>query len=167
MTLAEISRKLDVNEKALETLLRRVRERTDGSDDMATLQAAVVVQSRPGRNKRAEPGSDLALAVREAVRKNPQKKFVDAANDEIRRLQDLGELDADVKPLGNQTVYHILQDPKHCKADPRGQKRIVLKRQHNEKTDKKGGEDLDNSGIEQLPLPDNDFTILENVQQST
>lgn len=130
MSDAEIGRKLDVNPKALNFMIKRAKDRCGGSEDLATLQAAVVVQPRCGRKRRAEPGSQLSLAVREAIRKSPEKKFVEAANDEIRRLKELGELDPDEKPLGDAQVYHILQDPEHCKMDPRGKKRILLKREY-------------------------------------
>lgn len=140
-------------------MIRRTKKRCGGSEDLAALQAAVVVQPRSGRKKRAEPGSELSLAVRKGARRDPDKQYLQAANDEILRLQESGELDSSIKPLGNPPVYHILQDPEHCKLDPRGQKRVVRKRVLQQKKTNK--QPATSDGMD--PHPPEDATIRQSV----
>jgi hypothetical protein len=40
----------------------------------------------------------------------------------LRERQILGEIDSNVRPLGSQQVYNILQDPEQCAADPDDQR---------------------------------------------
>lgn len=41
----------------------------------------------------------------------------DAANRHLRERQVLGEIDHNIRPLGAQQVYNVLQDPEQCAAD--------------------------------------------------
>lgn len=65
----------------------------------------------------------LSLSTaRKGVQEHPYHAMDDAANSYLRERQILGEIDSNVRPLGSQQVYNILQDPEQCAADPDDQR---------------------------------------------
>ena len=109
MPQVEIARRLDLTTSTVHNLVQAARARSSTSD-LADLQAAVSVQPRSGRPKRAAPGDEVSLTVRRGVREHPYHAMDVAANRHLRERQALGEIDQNVRPLGVQQVYYILQD---------------------------------------------------------
>ena len=121
MPQTEIARRLDLTRLTVNTLIQAARARSP-TLELADLQAAVAIQPRSGRPKRAIPGDEVSLTVRKGVREHPYHAMDDAANSYLRERQILGEIDSNVRPLGSQQVYNILQDPEQCAADPDDQR---------------------------------------------
>jgi hypothetical protein len=130
LSYGQISTKLNIDRKAIASLVQRTtaRSRSLNLDD---LQEAVAVQARSGRNKRAEPGDPLSQAVRDGVQRYDHYAPDRAANHHIYRRQVLGELDPNIRPLGNQQVYNILHQKEHCEQDPHQQQELSRKREFN------------------------------------
>jgi hypothetical protein len=116
MPQTEIARRLDLKRSTVNSLLQAARTRSS-TLNLADLQAAVDVQPRSGRPKRAAPGDEVSLTVRRGVQERPFHAIDNAANRHLRERQILGEIDRNIQPLGTQQVYNILQDPTHCTAD--------------------------------------------------
>jgi hypothetical protein len=66
----EIVRRLDLKRSTVNSLLQAARTRSSTSN-LADLQAAVDVQPRSGRPKRAAPGDEVSLTVRRGVQERP------------------------------------------------------------------------------------------------
>jgi hypothetical protein len=130
ISYSQISTKLNIDRKAIASLVQRTtaRSRSLNIDD---LQEAVVVQARTGRNKRAEPGGPLSQAVRKGVQTYDHHAPDRAANHYIHQRQVLGEIDRDIRPLGTQQVHNILHQQKHYEQDPYQQRELSRKRQFN------------------------------------
>jgi IS30 family transposase len=107
LSYSQISTKLNIDRKAIASLVQRTtaRSRSLSTDD---LQEAVVVQARTGRNKRVEPGGPLSQAVRKGVQTYDHHAPDRAANHYIHQRQVLGEIDRNTRPLGTQQVHNIL-----------------------------------------------------------
>lgn len=121
MPQTEIARRLDLTKPTVNTLIQAPRARSP-TLELVDLQAAVAVQPRSGRPKRAPPGDEVSLTVRRGVREHPYHAMDDAANRYLRERQVLGEIDRNVRPLGSQQVYNILQNSEQCAADPDDQR---------------------------------------------
>lgn len=121
MPQVEIARRLNLTRSTVHNLVRAARARSPTSD-LADLQAAVSVQPRSGRPRRADPGDEVSLTVRRGVREHPYQAMDNAANRYLRERQVLGEIDQNIRPLGVQQVYNILQDSEQCAADPEDQR---------------------------------------------
>lgn len=105
----------------MNTLFQAARARS-ATLELADLQAAVAVQPRSGRPKSVTPGDEVSLTVRRGVREHPYHAMDDVANSYLRERQIFGEIDHNVRPLGTQQVYNILQNSEQCAADPADQK---------------------------------------------
>ena len=127
MPQTEIARRLDLKRSTVNSLVQAARTRSSTSD-LADLQAAVDVQPRSGRPRRAAPGDEVSLTVRRGVQERPFHAMDDAANHYLRERQILGEIDRNIQPLGTQQVYNILQDPAQCTADPDEQRALTRHR---------------------------------------
>jgi hypothetical protein len=121
MPQVEIARRLDLTTSTVHNLVQVARARSP-TLDLADLQAAVSVQPRSGRPKRAAPGDEVSLTVRRGVREHPYHAMDNAANRYLRERQVLREIDQNIRPLGVQQVYNILQDSEQCAADPEDQR---------------------------------------------
>jgi len=86
MPQVEIARRLDLTTSTVHNLVQAARARSPTSD-LADLQAAVSVQPRSGRPKRAAPDDEVSLNVRRGVREHPYHAMNDAANRHLRRQQ--------------------------------------------------------------------------------
>jgi hypothetical protein len=108
LSYGQISTKLNIDRKAIASLVQRTtaRSRSHNLDD---LQEAVAVQSRAGRDKRAEPGDPLSQAVRKGVQRYDHHAPDRATNYYILQRQVLGELDHNIRPLGTQPVLSICE----------------------------------------------------------
>ena len=107
MPQTEIARRLDLKTSTVNSLVQAARTRSSISD-LADLQAAVDVQPRSGRPRRAAPGDEVSLTVRRGVQERPFHAMDDAANHYLRQRQILGKIDRNIQPLGTQQVYNIL-----------------------------------------------------------
>ena len=79
---------------------------------------------KAGRQKRAEPGDDLSLAIRKGLQKYDTWTRPAAANQWIKERQALGELDPNIKPLNRKQVINIAEHKEHCAADPDEKRRL-------------------------------------------
>lgn len=121
MPQVEIARRLDLTRSTVHNLVQSAKARSP-TLNLADLQAAVAIQPRSGRPKRATPGDEVSLTVRRGVREHPYHAMDDAANQHLRKREILGEIDHNIRPLGSQQVYSILQDSEQCAADPDDQR---------------------------------------------
>jgi hypothetical protein len=83
MPQTEIARRLDLKRSTVNSLLQAARTRSSTSN-LADLQAAVDVQPRSGRPKRAAPGDEVSLTVRRGVQERPFHAMDNAANRHLR-----------------------------------------------------------------------------------
>jgi hypothetical protein len=95
MPQVEIARRLDLTTSTVHNLVQAARARSPTSD-LADLQAAVSVQPRSGRPKKATPGDEVSHTVRRDICEHPYHAMDDAANRYLRERQVLGEIDQNV-----------------------------------------------------------------------
>lgn len=136
MKAKEIAEKLNLPLKSVETLILRVRRRSR-SQDLDDLMDAAAIQPRSGAPQRAPPGSTLSHVVRAGVQEFEVQPMQQAANQAIQERVTLGQISPN-RPLGNQQVYNILQDPSHCQQDPQEPRAITRKRQINRNAQNRG-----------------------------
>lgn len=79
---SEIARALNLGKKTVDLIIKRTKSRCQ-STNIDDLMQAVTIQPRSGRLKRAAPGSDLSLAVRQAVQDYENQLIEEAANHSI------------------------------------------------------------------------------------
>ena len=127
MPQTDIARRLDLKRSTVNSLVQAARARST-TLELADLQAAISVQPRSGRPRRAAPGDEVSLTVRRGAQKHPFQAMDTAANHHLRERQALGEIDRNIQPLGTQQVYHILQDGEQCNADPDEQRALTRHR---------------------------------------
>lgn len=66
MSPSQIAPWVNASRKAVQIIIQRAQQRSTSSN-IEDLMHAATVAPRPGRPKRAEPGSDLSHAIREGV----------------------------------------------------------------------------------------------------
>lgn len=121
---------LDLNLKAIEYLVFKVKKQ-HSDQDLNLLMQAVAVQPRAGTPKRAPPGSFLSHTVRAGVQEYEVQPMQQAANQAMQDRVALGQISPN-RPLGDQQIYHILQDTAHCEQDPQKHMPITRKRRSTE-----------------------------------
>lgn len=112
----EIVVRLYVKRSTVNSLIQAARARSS-TRYLADLQAAITVQPRSSRSRRAA-GDEVPLTVRRGVQEHPYHAVDDAANRYLSERQVLGETDRNVQPLGIKQIYNIMQDDEKCSADP-------------------------------------------------
>ena len=129
----QIAAKLNIEEEAVKSLCQRVKKRSTGYNLLDYLQA-IGNQERSGRPQRAEPGDAVSLAVRRGAQKHDTQQPEEAANQEIKGRQALGDISHNVRRVPKRQVYHILEDSDHCAEDPI-EKRPLVRRRYVNKTE--------------------------------
>ena len=129
-----ISERLSVHEEAIKSLCQRTIKRSKDKEQSKNQKRLDIllkyIENEPGRGRprRAEPGSELALAVRKGLIEYPEQERPIAANQGVQKRQALGELDTNIRPLDRRQIIHIAEDEVHCEADPEEQRPLKRKR---------------------------------------